>query len=1233
MASHSSTNYRNPTSDKPQIPRILQWNACSLSPRLPDLRTYLLSSRIDILAIQEPNTDPANCRLSPYVAYYSSTKRKDNKPRSVLFVRAGLPQSPVDLSAVSNNSAEYTAVSIRYKNVDFTVVSVYVPPSCKWDVGELYEVKRRSSGHLILCGDFNAHNKIWGDRKNTRRGSDLDSVTSSLHLEALNDGTETFVRHGVRRSVLDLTFLSPDIPADWNVQADSWGSDHVPIMITSKLAKTTANQTYREVRVTNWDAFRLHMDFAMSGSTTGDTSAMIARAIQLSTKTIRVPYTRPVPDLMYLNLRAARRRAQRRARKTDDPADWTLHRKIDAKFRRYTKRLQRLQWNQLCESFGSPSGISRAWRIVRVLKDKKHPEHPVAGLAIALGRTTEETAELLADAFAAPIRPPQGYTDKPPVPIKTNPFPEMDLDFTTTELDIAFRHSRRRTAPGPDGITFQALRNLSISHRKALLKFINHIWRTAEIPTSWLTSVVIPIRKPGKSVDRIDSYRPISLTSCVGKLMERLVLARLTWLFESKGALPNQLCGFRRGRCTFDAIADLASTLEEARATHQTVYCVFLDICKAFDSLPHHTILHQLARYGIAGRTYNYISAFLNGRTLAVRILGCLSTCRSVTQGVPQGSVLSPFLFNLAMADLVPCIDSSETSWASVHMTIYADDVAIWCVGPSRRSRTIGKTLQKALDSVTSTLEILGLSLSTNKTAFLCYRPGRHPNRKVANTPTIKGMPIQRVSTYRYLGMVIDDHVTWKPEITRLLKQCTKLLTVLRHFHRQKSGLPPQGLLVLYRGLILSRMLYSLPIVTIRTHQMNTLERFHRVALRQCLGLPRFAGNTATLVEAQDQTVAMHIRVRAMNHITRMHGGRSAASLLANLEERSDSQIGRLVDEFNLQIGPPGHHYDTPAPYVTQPPYIVEETLPYFPKKDCVPAIVGRSLAADQLTTKYTGWLQVFTDGSTNPNTATSTAAFVIPDAGIERSHRLNFATTSTTAELAALAAALDALRDLTPCKTVILSDSRSALCNLDFLDKAPFLAQCVADKATKLSMEGWQIAFQWIPSHMGINGNERADVLATKAHQQEEPSLFIPRYSEARRLIKSITRMRHPHPGIASGTPPSSVPESKLTRQESTLLHRLRANCAYTSTTLHKISRSSTPNCVLCNVPEDIEHILLKCPRYDQARLSLLNTIQSANPPLRNEILFPTGGRRRAEAVYRSLLEFLRTTGLAARL
>lgn len=93
----------------------------------------------------------------------------------------------------------------------------------------------------------------------------------------------------------------------------------------------------------------------------------------------------------------------------------------------------------------------------------------------------------------------------------------------------------------------------------------------------------------------------------------------------------------------------------------------------------------------------------------------------------------------------------------------------------------------------------------------------------------------------------------------RFIQQCTQLLAVIRHFHRGKHGLPPQGLLTLYRGLILSRILYGTAAIRVGPYQLSCLERFHRVALRQCLELPHFAGNTATLVEVKDQTIAMHI--------------------------------------------------------------------------------------------------------------------------------------------------------------------------------------------------------------------------------------------------------------------------------------------------------------------------------------------------------------------------------------
>lgn len=1212
---------------------MLQWNVRSLRSRLPDLRQHLLTNKIDILALQEPRILLEDCRLGPYVIYLSASKRNDGKSRAALFVRARIHQEPLDLSSIAKGAAENVGVTVRSRGELFSIISVYVPPNVCWDPEELREIKNVSTGHLVICGDFNAHNEQWGDRQTTRRGIQLEIVTSSLQLQALNDGTETFVRPGVKQSVLDLTFASPNITAEWNAQPDTWGSDHVPIIITSPRPPTPM---YKEVRVTNWDAFRAHMEGHVV-NLAGDPSSAIAHAVSLATKTIRVPITRPSPDLTYLKLRAARRRAQRRARRTNDPADWIRHRQLDAAFRRHTSRLQRHQWDQLCSSFGSASGISRAWKMAQTLSSRKMPTHPIAGLAIAIGHTMQETAEILADAFATPIPLPPGYQSGKESSANSRSWPPfaLDSDFTISELEFALRRCRRKSAPGPDGVTYQALRNLDRSQYSAILEAFNAIWRTAEIPEAWLTSTVVPIRKPGKPAQSLDSYRPISLTSCVGKLMERLVLRRLTWYMETIGALPDELCGFRAKRCTADAIGDLASTLEEARASHQTVYCVFLDIHKAFDALPHATIRQRLRHFGITGRLYSYVCAFLTRRCFFVRVPGAVSSRRSVTQGVPQGSVLSPFLFNLAMAALPFSLKTLPKSPAALHIAIYADDAALWCVGPSRASKSIGSQLQRALDEVVKTTEDLGLTLSVTKTAFLCYRPNETPSRPVANAPKIGNIPLQHVTTQRYLGVLIDNHVTWRPEAKRLLIQCRQLMGVLRCFRRRNSGLSPQGLLALYRGLILSRILYAVPLLNLGRPQIEQLEQFHRCALRLCLGLPRFSENVATLVEARENPISLHKRKRAMRHLVRLQDASSTTSLLSKLRSRPLSCLGAVTIEFEDQIGPPKRRFPPTPPHTTLPPLNVTGTLPFFQRKSSVAPIVARSLAMDLLDRWYKGWLHVFTDGSTKPETATSTAAFLIPSMAVHQAGRLNFHTTSTTAELVAICKALEALLVLEPQAAVILTDSRSALCHLENLEDAPPLAQEAAHVARKVEAKGWRLAFQWIPSHCGIKGNEQVDSLAAKAHGQETPEYFIPRFSEAKRLVHLITRMGHPHDGVASGNAPPPLPESKLSRKESSLLHRLRAGCPFTAKTLHKISRKNSPNCDSCGTLEDTEHVLWSCPKYGSARTVLHTALQTSRTPVTTprQLMFPNGGKRLAEHTFRALLEFLEASGLATRL
>ncbi|XP_072145640.1 uncharacterized protein [Dermacentor andersoni] len=134
--------------------------------------------------------------------------------------------------------------------------------------------------------------------------------------------------------------------------------------------------------------------------------------------------------------------------------------------------------------------------------------------------------------------------------------------------------------------------------------------------------------------------------------MESMALHRLEWIASALDAFAPEQSGFRRLRSTADSLAYVVTTLEDAASRHEARYLVLLDVERAFDGLTHGTIIVALRELRITGRLLDYVSAFLNDRTLRVRVGDAVSTHSSVTSGVPQGTVLSPYLFILALARL-----------------------------------------------------------------------------------------------------------------------------------------------------------------------------------------------------------------------------------------------------------------------------------------------------------------------------------------------------------------------------------------------------------------------------------------------------------------------------------------------------------------------------------------------------------------------------------------------------
>ncbi|GFX41812.1 probable RNA-directed DNA polymerase from transposon X-element [Trichonephila clavipes] len=182
---------------------------------------------------------------------------------------------------------------------------------------------------------------------------------------------------------------------------------------------------------------------------------------------------------------------------------------------------------------------------------------------------------------------------------------------------------------------------LEILQKKELLEIFNLSWATGKLPKIWKLSTVIPILKPNKNASECKNYRPISLTSTLCKLMERIIHRRLmNWLIENK-KLHFYQTAFRTHHSTTDQLFYLNQSIIDGfqEKPHKKTLAVFLDISAAFDRVWRQKLVHTIQGTGINGKALLWINDFLRGRKFSVRFNGALSESRRMWAGVPQGSL------------------------------------------------------------------------------------------------------------------------------------------------------------------------------------------------------------------------------------------------------------------------------------------------------------------------------------------------------------------------------------------------------------------------------------------------------------------------------------------------------------------------------------------------------------------------------------------------------------------
>lgn len=1129
--------------------RVWQWNCRGFGKKKGHLHLHIqnVEAKPDIIALQE------NRGLVSLANYKTHHQLDVVEKRDLLTATLVHRNITAIQHEIEGSKADYTLVEVipsKKGERNLFILNLYSSPRDRSSVvPDLLRrvVKLAGRAQLVVAGDFNARHPAWGYLKGNPKGAKLWEIIQDLGLTILNDAQQpTRIGNSVSKDT------SPDLMLTRNVQGAEWlntgvplGSDHYVVSITFDTAQHKRRTP--PVRITDWDKFRTTREKRADGGIT-NLDAWISdlkRDAERATGEVDTTEEHPAVDKRLMHMWEAHTSLLGRWKTGKNNRKLRLRiSRLEREIEDHANELNRQQWWQICDGINGQLGNKKSWFLLRHLLDPTTTKSAARTRLNQIVHQYDGTGEeLLEDLKGRYINTTQDGNRAPGYTGMENE--TLDADIKGTEVMAAMERLRTTSAAGPDGINNKILRNLDDNSVQALTDYMNKCWKGGNIPPAWKHAKVTFIPKPGKKLD-IENLRPISLTSCLGKLMEHVILTRLQNHVETHRLMPYTMIGFRPHLSTQDVMLQLSKEIVDPGNGHGTRAILGLDLKKAFDNVSHEAILCNLSELNVGRHTYDYIRDFLSNRTAQLTI-GDLKSAHIPlgNRSTPQGSVLSPFLFNTALITLPRKLNGIE----GTRHTLYADDVTIWTSQGS--DGQIETALQEAADIVDAHARWAGLECSPQKSELLVIRNNGRACKTKPNRIQLKiqGNEIPEVDTMRVLGMYIQSNRCNKVTLDRLTTSVQQTIRLIKRVATRRQGMKERDACRLVQAFVISRIVYATPYLDLKKAESEKLNCLIRQAYKAALGLPRNASTVRLLSLGVHNTLEELIEAHLTSQEQRLRQTETGLCILRSLGMRSGDPSSQMTLPVEMRE--------------------IIRVKP-LPKNMQAGRHEGRRRArAKTLSKKYQGDDSAVYVDAAEYNLTTGQHAFAVSAVSISR----RVAATVITGRVEEAEEAAIALGIVQKSTNTILSDSKTALRN--------FSRGRISTTAYKILStmpnDRKEVDLVWVPAHVGVPGNESAHQYArgfVSRAGDGDLDVGAPR-GEALDTYQAITNY---YRELRVSLPP---PHVSLSREQATTWRRLQTRSQPNPWTYANIFPDLVnPYCQLCGEPATLDHIIWDCAK-----------------------------------------------------